>query len=1099
MRIFSLADPLPRGTVVLEASAGTGKTYAIAALAVRFLAEGRVEVADLLVVTFSRAATAELRTRVRERLKRSAEVLAAARDGGVLPEHADELERLLCATGAEELERRAERLERAVGSFDRATIATTHEFCHGMTRGLGVLARQEPQSQLVEDLTGLADETSADLYLQRYAGGERVPPLPYRDPAGQGRGGGGARTLGRDSVRIAGRLGPDGADGAAGERVAFALGVRAEVERRKARLRMHSFDDMLSRLAEALDDPETGELARRRLAERFPVVLIDEFQDTDPIQWQVIRSAFTAPGCTLVLIGDPKQAIYAFRGADVHTYTAAVRGAADRRTLAVNHRADAPVVAAVNALFDGVRLGDEIEVPPVTAHRTGSSLSGTTGTPWASGVQVRVVPGDERTHPSAAHRAIEADLVALVTTLLAGSSPVRYEGRPVRASDLAVLVRSNWRGQAIARALSRAGVPATFSGTTSVFATDAAADWLTLLRALDQTRRPYLQRAVLTAFLGGSLADLATASDDQWATWSLHLHAWSRTLERSGVPALMAAVEQDTRLAPRLLAGHQGERLVTDHRHLAELLHRQAPGPGVRARDLADWLARAIDEAASASTERTRRLDTDARAVQVMTIHRAKGLQFPLVLLPEASHTPDAARDRGERLVLPTREGREIDVGGAGAPGRAERWQQYRHDEADEALRSIYVGLTRAQAHAVAWWAGHRQTPASPLHRLLCAPHGGPSSRPPLEHPLTRSPFDVPWLADGGIAVVPADAVAAPVAAPAGPVPGDLTARRLTRAVDQYWRRTSYSGLTAAAHDREPAPESGFVTDEAPAEVDVAPDPALSAPSPLATLPSGAAFGTLVHAVYERLDARGPAWRDALAAATAACLAAWPIADLDAPTLAEALEPSLTTPLGPLAEGTTLRDFGPGNRLTELDFEFPLDSPGATLADVGRLLAAHLPTGDVLAPYPERLADPLLTRQPLHGFLTGSVDAVLRLPSGAHLVVDYKTNRLGALGAAPESLTIGHYTRPAMAAAMMASHYPLQALLYSVALHRFLRQRQAGYDPERHLGGIAYLFVRGMAGPTTPVVAGHPLGVFSWRPPTALVLDVSRLLAGRPR
>ena len=154
---------------------------------------------------------------------------------------------------------------------------------------------------------------------------------------------------------------------------------------------------------------------------------------------------------------------------------------------------------------------------------------------------------------------------------------------------------------------------------------------------------------------------------------------------------------------------------------------------------------------------------------------------------------------------------------------------------------------------------------------------------------------------------------------------------------------------------------------------------------------------------------------------------------------------------------------------------------------------------DPLVGYPALLADPALAVQPLRGFLTGSIDAVFRvgdLRQPRFVVVDYKTNRLGSAGAAPEPLTIGHYTAPALAEAMMASHYPLQALLYSVALHRFLRLRLAGYDPERHLAGVAYLFVRGMAGPDTPVVAGHPLGVFSWRPSSALVAAVSALLEG---
>ena len=177
-----------------------------------------------------------------------------------------------------------------------------------------------------------------------------------------------------------------------------------------------------------------------------------------------------------------------------------------------------------------------------------------------------------------------------------------------------------------------------------------------------------------------------------------------------------------------------------------------------------------------------------------------------------------------------------------------------------------------------------------------------------------------------------------------------------------------------------------------------------------------------------------------------------------------------------------------------MNFELPLRS-GATLNDLSALLRPHL-AGTPLEPYPDALAAPGLGSQSLLGYLTGSIDAVLRLPSGAHLVVDYKTNRLSRLDAPGDELTIGQYTPSLLAEAMTTSHYPLQALLYSVALHRFLAWRLPGYDPGVHLGGTAYLFVRGMAGPDTPVVEGSPVGVFSWRPGAELVSQVSELLAG---
>ncbi len=316
MRKFDLLDPLPQGVTVLEASAGTGKTYTISALAVRFLAEGLVDVSGLLLVTFSRAATAELRSRVRERVRSSADALAAAVNG-VPP--TDALDSWLAQVPADELAVRSARLRSAATNFDQATIMTTHQFSHAMISGLGILAAQEPQSQLVENLTPLAEEVAADQYLKRYAYSEQRPPLPFFDVTWGRNRPLGALSLAVEAVNKPGRLVPESTEGEASQRVAFATAVRQEVERRKTTGRLFSFQDQLSRLDSALNDPETGALARAKLARRFPVVLVDEFQDTDPVQWSILRSAFgSESGATLVLIGDPKQAIYKFRGADIH-------------------------------------------------------------------------------------------------------------------------------------------------------------------------------------------------------------------------------------------------------------------------------------------------------------------------------------------------------------------------------------------------------------------------------------------------------------------------------------------------------------------------------------------------------------------------------------------------------------------------------------------------------------------------------------------------------------------------------------------------------------------------------------------------------------
>ena len=352
---------------------------------------------------------------------------------------------------------------------------------------------------------------------------------------------------------------------------------------------------------------------------------------------------------------------------------------------------------------------------------------------------------------------------------------------------------------------------------------------------------------------------------------------------------------------------------------------------------------------------------------------------------------------------------------------------------------------------------------------------------------------------------------------------GELTVRAWTRRVDADWRRTSYTALSGAAATarrlgrRRPGrpvvalgsePEHPLRDDE-PRMTWRRPSPSTPAAglrSPMADLPVGATFGSLVHAVLEHTDPAAPDHggdlRAALLEQVHAQLVRWPV-NLDAEVLADALVAVHDTPLGPLVGEATLREIGARDRMCELDFELPLaggDLRGlrrpSRLSDLGPLLRAHLPAGDPLLPYADVLDDEGHAAQVLAGYLTGSVDVVLRVPVDGverFVIVDYKTNWLGV---PDEELTAEHYRPAALAEAMTHSSYPLQALLYAVVLHRFLRWRLPGYDPETHLGGVMYLYLRGLCGPDTPAVDGERCGVFSWRPPVALVAAVSDALDG---
>jgi exodeoxyribonuclease V beta subunit len=407
-----------------------------------------------------------------------------------------------------------------------------------------------------------------------------------------------------------------------------------------------------------------------------------------------------------------------------------------------------------------------------------------------------------------------------------------------------------------------------------------------------------------------------------------------------------------------------------------------------------------------------------------------------------------------------------------------------------------YVAMTRAQSQVVAWWSPAWAEPNGGLSRLLRGRGPGESTVPDRCAPVKISDNDAmarlqKWEAAGAL-VIEESVVTPPAPLEQVTENVEFKARHFHRTIDTSWRRTSYSGLIRAMDGSETTgvssePEAIELDDEVADIPVVARASGPDVPSPMADLPTGAKFGTLVHAVLETADPFAGDLVAELEAQIGEHSVWWPV-DVESAELAAAMVPMHDTPLGPLADGVTLRQIGLRDRMREMDFEFPLG--GGHLRDVGELVREHLPKDDPLASYADRLTGVALGGQPLKGYLSGSVDVVLRV-GGRYVVVDYKTNWLGD-GDRP--LTSADYERARMTEAMLHSDYPLQALLYSVVLHRFLRWRQPDYDPAKHLGGVMYLFVRGMCGPETPVIDGHPAGVFSWQPPAALVTSLSDVL-----
>jgi exodeoxyribonuclease V beta subunit len=1117
---FAIGSPLPDGVTVLEASAGTGKTYTIAALATLYVAEG-LPLDQMLLVSFTRLSTGELRDRVRARLADAHLALEAAASG-LGDARGDDLLRLLIDAPPDVLQRRRNHLARAVADFDAATITTTHQFCQEVLRGMGVTGDIDREYHFVEDSRDLIDEVVGDLYVRGFF--ENDPIFTPQE----------ARAIVKLAIENPSTpIAPVENTATARARLGLALRAREAFDRRKRRAAAITFNDLLTRLRGLLEGSE-GIAIAERLRRRYRVVLIDEFQDTDPDQWEIVRRAFGAPGGRLVLIGDPKQAVYAFRGADVYAYLAAVRAATTHRELNTNWRSDQGLIDAYDALFGGTRLGHPEIVYREVRAASANQEPRLRNAPVQAPLRIRLVRRDLsaiRTTPkgyiklASAREHVLRDLVGEVVSLLRSDAQIECrtaDGTPtgppqrVGPSDLAVLVRTGYQARTIKAALEAAGVPAVVGGAGSVFDTESARHWLRLLEALERPQVASRARsAALTPLIGWSAEEIAGADDSRLELLHRRLHQWSGVLRTQGVAALAETVMLSEGVAARTLSHEDGERDLTDLRHIAELLHAAAVEGRMGTTALTGWMRRRIAGAADDGgiDERTRRMESDAAAVHVLTIHASKGLEFPIVFCPylwEArgfNNVPapvdfhDAMHD----------DDRTIDVGLEGDAYSMHR-DGHRIEERGEELRLAYVALTRARHQAVVWWAGTWQGSDSVLSRLVFDRSDDGTinyqgSPPPSDAEAARRFRE---LADRSPGCVSVEEPEAPIAVrwerPARP-DVTLSAARLDRDLDVHWRRNSYSAITAGAHELRVASEieEAVGADDRAAEGPVSRSVADDAgehharvPILMGELPATARFGTFVHRVLELTDVDAPDLDAEIGLHVEEGLRRQRV-DIGAPgELIAGLGAALETPLGPLVDDARLRDIAPRDRLTELTFELPLvggDAPTGELAidAIARLLEEHLAPGDPLAAYPARLADPSV-RRVLRGYLTGTIDVVARLPGTdgrpRFAVIDYKSNRLTEPGA---TATAWDYRATVLAAEMLRGHYVLQALLYQVALHRYLRWRLPGYDPELDLAGVLYLFLRGMIGAETPVIDEAPTGVFAWRPAPALVVALSDL------
>ena len=1217
------------GTNIVEASAGTGKTYAITTLFVRLLLERGLDPSEILVVTFTDAATAELRDRVRARLLEAEAALCAALAGEAID---DDVLARLASIRKGSLKSDIARLRRALDNIDEAAISTIHGFCQRVLIDNAFGTRVPFGAELCPDLSELTDDVLYDFWHRRVA---QAPPGLARQATALGVDIGRLRALFLEARRNP-RIGvtppapPPGtpgeieqargevlrhlaafdgfafveehalkADFGSGPALALLLeGARAavveddpavrhfpaHVERlfpafvcahlkqkwagdprarhevfaaferlvrlswqpvlglehellgelpeqlfaRKLQQGVFGFEDLPLRVADAVRG-DTGAELRAALRRRFKAVLIDEFQDTDPVQFEIFQAAFGGSEHPLFLIGDPKQAIYAFRGADVFAYLDAAKGAA-RFSMGVSYRSDPGLIAAVNQLFlpAGSFLIDGINYSAIQA-RPGAK-NGVVAPHAAPGSDTASLEllFVERSDASAAvkkavaRRTAARVVAADIARLLGEKASILRRGEPVpiSATDLAVLTRTNAQSLIVQDALRERGIPSVVIIDESVFVSEEAEDLQAVLGAvLDPGSRLDLRRAVATSLVGVSGDEIAASEGDAgfWHEWATRFRSWHDLWVERGFIRMFRALLADTAAAKRLLERVGGERRLTNVLHLGELLHNAATeknlGPGA----LLAWLAEQRAGRGAAVERAEIRLESDDARVKILTVHKAKGLEFPVVYCPflwdsvgGKMEGPCRFHDASGRAMLDV----DVDAERRKANVARAKWEGFA-----EELRVVYVALTRAQHRTVALWGGFNTAGASAAACLLYPPGALPPPALPEPGRLDKqtdaqltAPLEafaarvgesvavrrVPWSYDAQLAPSPETL---------GPV---LEARKVEHAIRSWRHTSSFSSLTRRelagqldadeGRDRdeeEQAVDAGSFLEAAGAGVD---DVASSVGTPsgltritLDGFPRGRRTGDLFHDLLEHID---------FASVTDAELTELADAKLDGyglsrsfaaaegaerrGQLVRAIRETLVTPLSD--GGPCLRDITPEHKFAELEFRMPVGAETSSLTRkaLARAFREHpsdAPAGALPRSYAERVEQ--LGFRALSGFLKGYIDLVFE-HAGRWYVVDYKTNHLGDHW--------DDYRTPAMIDALGHSHYFLQYHLYALALHRHLRHFQRGYSYAEHFGGVFYLFVKGMH---PDAAAGN--GVFFEKPPLARLEALSSAIAGRAR
>ncbi len=1051
--------PLDSGFTVLEASAGTGKTTTIAAIVLRLLAEKGIPIERILVTTYTELATAELRGRIRDTIS---DALAQKR----LPY----VEEIVKNVGDQnQLERR---LRIALQSFDLAPIFTIHGFCARILADRAFESGVPFDTEVVTDQSRFLNEVADDFWRAHFYTDDTIvtpllrerlkraqlvellnqltnnPTLRVVPPA-------------EDRAALEKRIGQlcrAGADAAELSQLAdlfvvslqseFCAWAREELPRRKRNRGVQSFDDLLTRLDQALRNDKQGELSAS-LRDRYAAALVDEFQDTDPVQYSIFSQIYRSSEASVFFIGDPKQAIYGFRGADVFTYLTAAKIANRRYTLHQNWRSETKLVDGVNAIFnqrDGAFVIEGIDFASVTASQRSDAepltIDNRRNQPlrfWIASVESKSGVGDA--------------VASEIASLLSGATKIGT--RKIEPRDIAVLVNSNWQPADIQEALADYQIPSVVYTAASVLESAEAKELLRLLLAVAQPTHERIVRAALateTFGFSASALDNLLSDEAQWEAMLNRFADYHLLWRDHGFVQMMRAQLIGEKVRSRLLSLRDGDRRLTNVLHLVELLHAACTENRLGIDGLIKWLARQISGAGEGREEYELRLESDEDAVRIVTIHKCKGLEYGVTFYPFLRKEPWS----GPKEFLKYHEGDELVLDLAGLQEAMRK-----REELAEMVRQLYVGLTRARHRSYVVWQEIKTKSKSAVSWLFSKEPSAETFLNEKGESMTSAKVRAAFAENDAIAVEDLPAKSGKMFARPVVTETPLVPRIFDREIDRSWRIASFSSLISGRLEEPDAPDYDAVE----SQIEVAQEPVLPAQG-IHAFPGGMRAGTCLHLILEELDFTDLSQLRPLVTRK---LADFHFENFD-DVVCEMLEKTLRIPLG--QDGFTLAEISRASRLSELEFTFPITA----------LTTSRLRKVFQIDELP--LAIDRLQFAPANGFMKGFIDLVFE-QAGRFYFLDWKSNWLGTDGSS--------YVPQNVAAEMTRNFYNLQLTIYTVALHRYLQQRLANYDYEKNFGGAFYVFLRGID-PRKP-----RNGIFFAHPPHKFVQQLNEVFHGNAR